>query len=348
MKIALIVPIYQPTEFVMPFLRKFAPGDFEKMVVVDDGSGHDFDKEFEAIRSLGLFTVIRLKKNKGKGGAMKAALSYLKKASPDLDGFITADGDGQHAYEDILRIKKAMEEHPGSLVLGCRQRKDMPPHSRTGSWWSSLYFRMMTGTAMEDTQTGLRGIPKRLFSSFLACPGNRYEFEMGFLASVAREEKVIEVPIQTIYLKDNASTHYRIFRDSMRIAYFPIAYLFAGILLGVLDVVFFRYLYMEPLSTLALGPLMSGFCASFLIFFVYELLMHYAVFFIKPRFKKMVVDFFAFAFLSLACFGISYGLVCAGLPWWGARALSDTMLFLLLLVGKMFLPSGVVPCYVLS
>lgn len=171
---------------------------------------------------------------------------------------------------------------------------------------------------------------------------------MGFLASVAREEKVIEVPIQTIYLKDNASTHYRIFRDSMRIAYFPIAYLFAGILLGVLDVVFFRYLYMEPLSTLALGPLMSGFCASFLIFFVYELLMHCAVFFIKPRFKKMVVDFFAFAFLSLACFGISYGLVCAGLPWWGARALSDTMLFLLLLVGKMFLPSGVVPCYVLS
>ena len=64
MKIALIVPIYQPTEFVMPFLKRFNKGDFDKMVVVDDGSGSDFDKVFEEVRSLGLFTLIRLPKNK--------------------------------------------------------------------------------------------------------------------------------------------------------------------------------------------------------------------------------------------------------------------------------------------
>lgn len=348
MKIALVVPIYQPTEFVMPFLSKFKKGDFDKMIVVDDGSGGDYDEDFEQIRSLGLFTLIRLPKNKGKGKAMKAALSYLKKEMPDLDGFLTADGDGQHAYEDILKVRDAFLQNPESLVLGVRQKKDMPKNSLTGSIWSTRYFKLMTGVKMEDTQTGLRAIPKNLFYSFLASPGNRYEFEMGFLAGVARESKVIEVPIQTIYLKGNSSTHYRVFADSMRIAYFPIVYLLSGILLGVVDILFFRFLYMDKLAELRLAPLYSGLSASVLVFFLYELLTHCAVFFIKPRFKKMVVDFFAFAFLSLAAFGISLGFHYLGLSWTDGRILAHVCLYFLLIGLKCLLPSEAAPGYIFS
>ena len=348
MKIALIVPIYQPTEFVMPFLKRFNKGDFDKMVVVDDGSGSDFDKDFEEVRSLGLFTLIRLPKNKGKGKAMKVALRYLKKEIPDLDGFLTADGDGQHAYEDILKVRAEFRAHPDSLILGARQKKDMPKKSLTGSIWSTRYFKLMTGVKMEDTQTGLRAIPKSLFSSFLASPGNRYEFEMGFLAGAARESRVLEVPIQTIYLKDNASTHYRVFRDSMRIAYFPIAYLLNGILLGAIDVLFFRFLYMDKLSGSPLAPLYSSLSASFLVFFLYELLTHCGVFFVKPRFKKVVVDFFAFVFLSLVSFGIALGFNRLGLSWTGGMILADACLYLLLILLKCVLPSGVAPAYIFS
>lgn len=348
MKIALVVPIYEPTEFVLPFLSKFKAGDFDFCLVVDDGSGPAFDEVFSSIARAGLFKVIRLKKNKGKGGAMKAALSYFRKNVPDLDGFLTADGDGQHCYEDVLRVRDAMIANPESLVLGCRKRSEMPHNSQVGSWWSTLYFNLMTGVKLEDTQTGLRGIPKRLFSSFMACPGSRYEFEMGFLASVVREEKPVIVPIQTIYLKENASSHFRIFVDSLRIAYFPLAYLFSGILLCFIDVLLFYFVYSNSFPDTAVGHLLAAFCASFITFFCYELFTHCVVFFIKPRFKKMVVDFFAFAFFSLAAFGISYGFVCLGLPWWGGLSLADATLFLVLFVGKNFLPSEWLCAYFLN
>lgn len=348
MKIALVIPIYQPTEFVLPFLSKFKLGDFDSFVVVDDGSGKAFDECFEKIRELGLFSLIRLKKNKGKGKAMKAALRYLKGKIPDLGGIVTADGDGQHSYEDVLKIRDALASHPDSTVLGVRRRDEMPLHSQSGSKWSSRYFKIMTGVNIEDTQTGLRGIPACRFSSFLASPGSRYEFEMGFLAGISREEKVVQVPIETIYLNDNASTHFRIVRDSLRIAYFPLMYLFSGVLLCFFDVLSYFLIAKYCFQNDGFGQFLAGFCASAVSFFLYELFTHCLVFFVKPRFKKVVVDFFAFAFLSLAAFGIAFGLERAGMDALPSRILSDLILFLPLFCLTPFLPSGVRPCHFLN
>ncbi len=348
MKKALIVPIYQPTELVLPFLSKFKKDDFDYFVVVDDGSGAEFEERFASIQELGLFTLLRLKRNKGKGKAMKTALSYLMKKFPDLGGFVTADGDGQHAYEDILRVRDALETNQEKLILGTRSRKDMPPASQSGSWWSSFYFKMMSGAAFEDTQTGLRGIPKRYFSTFLASPGSRYEFEMGFLAGVAREDEVIAVPIQTIYINDNSSTHFRKVIDSIRIARFPTSYIFSGVLLCFLDCLFYWLFAENCLPKNGYGWLLAGFSASSISFFLYELLTHCCVFFVRPRFKKMVLDFGLFAFLSLASIGAAYGFVCCGLSFLGARALSNVILYLALFVSTAFLPSGWRPAYFLN
>ena len=348
MKKALIIPIYQPTELVLPFLSKFKKGDFDYFVVVDDGSGAEFEERFASIHELGLFTLLRLKKNKGKGKAMKSALSYLMKKDPDLGGIVTADGDGQHAYEDILKVRDALETNQEKLVLGTRSRKDMPPASQNGSWWSSFYFKMMSWLALEDTQTGLRGIPKRYFSTFLASPGSRYEFEMGFLAGIAREERIVTVPIQTIYLNDNSSTHFRKVIDSIRIARFPSAYIFSGVLLCFLDCLFYWLFAENCFPKTGFGWLLAGFSSSAISFFLYELLTHCCVFVTRPRFKKMVLDFGVFAFLSLATFGISYGFSCCGLDFLGARILSNVILYLALFVSDLFLPSGWRAAYFLN
>ena len=348
MKKALIIPIYQPTELVLPFLSKFKKGDFDYFVVVDDGSGTEFEERFASIQELGLFTLLRLKKNKGKGKAMKSALSYLMKKDPDLGGIVTADGDGQHAYEDILKVRDALEANQEKLVLGTRSRKDMPPASQNGSWWSSFYFKMMSGLALEDTQTGLRGIPKRYFSTFLASPGSRYEFEMGFLAGIAREERIVTVPIQTIYLNDNSSTHFRKVIDSIRIARFPSSYIFSGVLLCFLDCLFYWLFAENCFPKTGFGWLLAGFSSSAISFFLYELLTHCCVFVTRPRFKKMVLDFGIFAFLSLATFGISYGFSCCGLDFLGARILSNVILYLALFASALFLPSGWRAAYFLN
>ena len=348
MKCALIIPIYQPTELVLPFLSKFKKGDFDYFVVVDDGSGKDYEKRFDEVKELGLFSLLRLKKNKGKGKAMKTALRYLMKKDPELCGVVTADGDGQHAYEDILKVRDGLLSHPDSVVLGTRKRSDMPPHSQNGSWWSSFYFKIMTGVSLEDTQTGLRGIPSCRFSSFLASGGSRYEFEMGFLAGIAREERIVEVPIQTIYLDDNAGTHYRRIVDSIRIARFPTCYILSGVLLGFLDCLFYWLFAGNCFPQSGFGQLLAGFSSTAVCFFAYELLTHCCIFFVRPRLKKTVFDFLAFLFLSLACFGIAYGFSCLGLNPLPSRILANVLLYLVLIVGTSFLPTGWRAAYFLN
>ena len=69
------------------------------------------------------------------------------------------------------------------------------------------------------TQTGLRAFDLELADKFLSVEGERYEYEMNMLMICAKEKIPIkEVQIRTIYHdKDNSNSHFRGFRDSVRI-----------------------------------------------------------------------------------------------------------------------------------
>ena len=45
---------------------------------------------------------------------------YFVKNSKDFSGVITVDSDGQHTVEDVIRMAKALERYPHSLILGVR------------------------------------------------------------------------------------------------------------------------------------------------------------------------------------------------------------------------------------
>ncbi len=244
MKLALMIPIYEPTEKVLPFLLQFKKGDFDDFLVVDDGSGEAFAERFKAIEEKTCFRVLSYPKNKGKGAAMKAGLKELLEKNPDLQGIVTADGDGQHCYEDVLKTRDEVNAHPKNLVLGIRDFEKMPPKSKNGNRWSSLYFQVMTGTKLTDTQTGLRGIPSFLFDTFLLTYGSRYEFEMNFLMEVAKSIELHTFPIKTIYENNNEGTHFRPFIDSMRIMRLPFLYIFIGTTSELVDLGIFTLLTM--------------------------------------------------------------------------------------------------------
>lgn len=237
-----MIPIYEPNEKVLPFLKQFSSNDFFFFLVVDDGSGESYSSIFKDIEEQTSFHVLSYPKNKGKGAAMKEGLRELLKNIPDLQGIVTADGDGQHCYEDVMKAKKEMEENPTCLSLGMRDFSLMPKKSASGNKWSSLYFRIMTGVSLTDTQTGLRGIPSFLFDSFLSTYGTRYEFEMNFLMEVAKQIPLHTFPIKTIYEKNNEGSHFRPFRDSMRIMRTPFVYLFCGVSSELVDLGIFTLL----------------------------------------------------------------------------------------------------------
>ena len=217
MKTALIIPAYKPAKELLGLLKQFEGSDDFLPIVVDDGSGPEFSPIFDALPP-GV-TLLRHPENKGKGAALKTAFRHVLENCPQCDQAVTADADGQHRYEDILRVCKTSTSHPDALVLGSRRFEGKVPfRSRFGNGITRKVFSVASGVSVYDTQTGLRACGREVFKGFVDIPGDRYEYEINMLLTAAQSGiPIIEEWIETVYLNDNASSHFNPFRDSLKI-----------------------------------------------------------------------------------------------------------------------------------
>lgn len=220
MKVTAIVPSYKPDEKLAGVLRDLAAAGFERIIVVDDGSGPEYEAYFRQAKGYPQCVLLRHEVNRGKGGALKTAFAwFLEHTGEDL-GVVTVDGDGQHTAADALRCARELESHPDSLVLGVRQfdGADVPLRSRIGNQATIWCFRVLCGVGVSDTQTGLRAIGTDFLRALCTVPGDRYEFETNMLLATSRLGIPIrEVPIRTVYLEQNATSHFNPLRDSLAI-----------------------------------------------------------------------------------------------------------------------------------
>ena len=209
-----LLAVYRPAPAMLDFvtaLQEAAPGT--GFVVVDDGSGAAHHDVLDRAAALGC-TVLRHDTNRGKGAALKTGLRHLG-STADV---VCADPDGQHHIADLLRVADRLRE-TGHLVLGVRHFEgDVPLRSRIGNGLTRRLFRVATGRAVRDTQTGLRGYPAAMIDRLTRVPGERFEYEMNVLLDAARAGLPIEeVSIKTSYFDDNESSHFGSVSDSVRI-----------------------------------------------------------------------------------------------------------------------------------
>ncbi len=217
MKTALIIPAYKPAKELLALLDQFEPNADFVPVVVDDGSGAEFEPIFSALKPN--VKLLRHPQNRGKGAALKTAFEYVLNQLPECALAVTADADGQHRYQDILRVCEQAEANPGALVLGSRRFEGpVPLRSRFGNGVTRKVFSVASGVSVYDTQTGLRAFGREGLRTFLDVPGDRYEYEINMLLTAAQGGMpILEVWIETVYLDDNASSHFNPFRDSLKI-----------------------------------------------------------------------------------------------------------------------------------
>jgi glycosyltransferase involved in cell wall biosynthesis len=206
---------------------------FGAIIVVDDGSPEEDKEDFDALAGIAGVHVLQHAVNLGKGRALKTGINYFLTALQGFAGLVTADADGQHSASDILRIGEALLKAQGRPVVGCRGfAGEVPLRSRLGNALTRLIFHFVSGHDVSDTQTGLRGFPSEILGDLIPLPGERYEYEMTVLAHLCREGRApVEVPISTIYIDGNRSSHFDPIRDSMRI-YFVLARFYASALVS--------------------------------------------------------------------------------------------------------------------
>lgn len=218
-----LIPSYEPDHRLVDLvgaLRRADPAAL--IIVVDDGSGPAYQPLFGQVAALGA-TVLTHMVNRGKGAALKTGFAYAEQAHPE-SAVVCADSDGQHGIADIAAVAAAVAgiERTGrlrTLVLGAREfTGPVPSRSRVGNAVTRRLVLLVTGLDLRDTQTGLRGYPAALLGWLRSVPGERFEYELEVLlraegAAVA----IVEVPIATVYLDANASSHFRPVVDSMRV-----------------------------------------------------------------------------------------------------------------------------------
>ena len=96
-----IIPAYKP-ETILPFLVEQVRTYGRQVIVVDDGSGKEYQNIFEKVQNY--CTLLIHRQNRGKGAAIKTALAYIRKEIPDCDTIAVMDADGQHRIEDVRRV----------------------------------------------------------------------------------------------------------------------------------------------------------------------------------------------------------------------------------------------------
>ena len=226
----IVIPAYEPDERLIGLLETLERSGLTRIVVTDDGSGPLYTPVFIRAGELGC-VVVRHEHNLGKGAAIRTGIDKaLREFGPDI-GIITADADGQHLPQDIIRISDAMASFPGRLILGVRDfsGENVPFRCAFGNRVTSVLFKFGTGITCSDTQTGLRGIPSGLVPLALSTEGDRYDYEMNFLIEAVKSAPLIMIPIETVYENGNEASHFRPVRDSLLIYRDPLIKLGSGV-----------------------------------------------------------------------------------------------------------------------
>lgn len=245
-----IIPAYNPDSKLVNLVYELIEKGNLQVVVVDDGSEERYQEVFDNICDTTI--LLRHQVNRGKGSAIKTALKYLYRKDLDIHGVIILDADGQHRVDDALNLLMELESSECSFALGVRTfSRDIPWRSRMGNNITRYIFYLFSSKWVSDTQTGLRAFRAKMIPQLLLIDGERYEYEMNVLLTLAKAKTpILEVPIATIYHdKKNSCSHFRAVRDSFLIYKNLILFSASSFVSFLLDyIIFFPLVYLFTLS----------------------------------------------------------------------------------------------------
>ena len=174
--------------------QKFA----DLVLVINDGSSDNTEK---VARKAGA-DIITHRKNRGYGGAIKAALEEGLKRNARVT--ITFDADLQHDAKDIPKIIKPILSNESDIVIGSRfleKNIDVKTYRKFGIRFITSLVRLFSGNNIRDAESGFRGYSidslKQLIP-MLETEGMGMSAEILLKASVSKL-KIVEVPRKEMY-----------------------------------------------------------------------------------------------------------------------------------------------------
>lgn len=270
----IVIPALEPDIKLFHLLDSIRKEETQlPILLIDDGSGPTYTEVFEKSRKFVSKFIVH-EKNKGKGAALKTAMEYILAELPNIQYMVTIDSDGQHSYNDMMKCIKLAKQYPEALILGTRNfDKEVPFRSKFGNVLTRNVLRLSTGLNIEDTQTGLRVIPRSFMPHLVTVSGDRFEYETNMLIETKKQNRLIFCqPIETIYIAENASSHFRVIADSVSIYGVFIKYLLSSVTSFAVDVltyaILIRLLAQVNLSSILTASFLARMVSSFFNYYV--------------------------------------------------------------------------------
>lgn len=198
------------------------------LVIVNDGSN---DSTREILENYSHLEILHFPENKGKGEALKQGFKLAEKLGYEYA--ITIDSDGQHYPDDLEVFLTELENKTAGteiLLVGDRNmgQDGIPGKSSLGNKFSNFWYLVVTGTQLQDTQSGYRLYPLKVINS-INLYTKKFEFEIEVIVKAAwRKVQVENIPIKVFYEKENRVTHFRPVWDITRITILYIWFVLAS------------------------------------------------------------------------------------------------------------------------
>jgi glycosyltransferase involved in cell wall biosynthesis len=305
LKLIALIPAYRPDTQLIQIAQSLLERDFSAVLVINDGSGTEYNSIFENLSKISNVDVLTHTINLGKGAALKNGINTICGKWGDEVGIVTVDADGQHLTDDVEKVGAELRNNTGDLILGARSfTHDMPFRSRLGNTLTRFLLKSIHGLKLTDTQTGLRGMSANRAKEYLTIRANRYDFELDMLL-VAKKSgiPITEVPIKTIYLDDNKSSHFNPVFDSAKIYFSLFRFLGTSLVAALLDNIIFIILF-------SLGnTILTSQAGSRAIVMVVNYVMVKKMVFHSSEQNKIAIPKYVLAVVLLGA--ISYGLIIA-------------------------------------
>lgn len=219
-KPCILIPVYNHEQPLPDIVARMADYRLD-CVLVDDGSRpscaaviRSLAEQYPGVQAL------RLEKNRGKGGAVKAGI--LRANDLGYSHAVQIDADGQHDLNDLPQMLAAAQADPHAMVLGQPIFDASIPKLRYYARYLTQIWVVINTLSLQirDSMCGYRVYPLAACAQLIR--GTPLEERMAFDVEILvrlywQGLRIVSIPTKVGYPRDGVS-HFRGWEDNLRIS----------------------------------------------------------------------------------------------------------------------------------
>ena len=215
-----VIPVYNHAVGIANTIEKLKPYDLA-CIVVDDGSDEACAEVVQRLADVHEHVeAIRHRSNRGKGGAVKTALSRASECG--YSHAIQIDADEQHDLSSLEDMLSAARENTDAVILGTPEYDASVPRGRYYGRYATHIWVWINSVslAIPDAMCGFRIYPLVPVVGLINSDrlGERMDFDIEVLVKLSwRGLRFVSLPVRVRYDQDIPS-HFHYIKDNLRIS----------------------------------------------------------------------------------------------------------------------------------